>query len=384
MSALRSAAFILANDVFHPHCSPSRLPTADIFRPNGTSPFDVATGAVSVTVTSSGPVVWEVQQVFADWASQTVRLFAGSSTIEFEYDLGAVPFADGQGKEIVSRFTASAIASNGTWISDSNGRDSQVRVRAHRRSFVYNASYEPVAGEFVPVNLFTSLADAKTQLSIAVDRSQAGASLADGSLELMIQRRILHDDSRGVGEPLNETGLDGRGLRLRGVHRVEISPAAAGAERMRAMSGHALFGAHLQFAQNTAASPAAWVAANRASYSALRAPLPANLHVVTLHAQSPTMALLRIAHMRAVGEGALAAPASVDLATMFAAFTIQSAEEMILTGTIPLTSAPVSTFQTRDGRNVTLPVVYPAPAGPALTITLSAMQIRTFRCQIAY
>jgi hypothetical protein len=88
--------------------------------------------------------------------------------------------------------------------------------------------------------------------------------------------------------------------------------------------------------------------------------------------------------MLAVGEGALSAPASVDLATLFSAFRIVSAEEMILPGTVALTSAPVSTFLTRGGENFTLPVIDPAPAGPGLTITLSAMQIRTFRCQIAY
>jgi lysosomal alpha-mannosidase len=356
---------------------------AYIFRPNNTVAFNVAAGPVALTVVSSGPVVWEARQVFADWASQTVRLWAGSSTLEFEYDIGPIPFADGLGKEIVSRFTASAIASAKTWTSDSNGRDAQVRVRDHRRSFNYQV-YEPVAGNFVPVNLFTALADSKLQMSIAVDRSQAGASLMDGALELMIHRRILADDSRGVGEPHNETGLDGKGLRVRGVHRVEIAPAAAANERLRAMAGHSLFREHLQFAANKAASPAAYIAANKVTYSMLAKPLPANLHVVTLHAQSPTMALVRIAHMLAVGEGALSAPASVDLATLFSAFRIVSAEEMILPGTVALTSAPVSTFLTRGGENFTLPVIDPAPAGPGLTITLSAMQIRTFRCQIAY
>jgi hypothetical protein len=231
---------------------------------------------------------------------------------------------------------------------------------------------------------FTALSDSALQMSIAVDRSQAGASLLDGSLELMVHRRILADDNRGVGEPHNETGLDGKGLRVRGVHRLDLSPAAAAAERLRTVAGHMLFREHLQFATNKAASPAAWVAANKASYSMLRAPLPANLHVVTLHAQSPTMALLRVAHMFAAGEGALAAPVSVDLATMFAAFTIVAAEEMILPGTVALTSAPVSTFTTRAGTNYSLPVIPAAPAGPGLTVTLDVMQIRTFRCQIAY
>jgi hypothetical protein len=33
---------------------------------------------------------------------------------------------------------------------------------------------------------------------------QGGASLIDGQIELMMQRAMLKDDSRGVGEALNE------------------------------------------------------------------------------------------------------------------------------------------------------------------------------------
>ena len=38
------------------------------------------------------------------------------------------------------------------------------------------------------------------------DRSQGGTSLTDGDVMLMIHRRILHDDHRGVEEALNEKG----------------------------------------------------------------------------------------------------------------------------------------------------------------------------------
>jgi len=38
------------------------------------------------------------------------------------------------------------------------------------------------------------------------DRTQGGSSLNPGEIELMIQRRILHDDNRGVDQALNETG----------------------------------------------------------------------------------------------------------------------------------------------------------------------------------
>ncbi len=38
------------------------------------------------------------------------------------------------------------------------------------------------------------------------DRSQGGSSLNSGEVEIMIHRRLIKDDDRGVGEPLNETG----------------------------------------------------------------------------------------------------------------------------------------------------------------------------------
>ena len=44
------------------------------------------------------------------------------------------------------------------------------------------------------------------QISVLTDRSQGCASLQDGSIECMVHRRLLDDDYRGVGEPLNETG----------------------------------------------------------------------------------------------------------------------------------------------------------------------------------
>lgn len=57
------------------------------------------------------------------------------------------------------------------------------------------------------------------------DRAQGGASLAAGALELMLHRRTLLDDQRGVAEALNETECGCRdcacaGLIARGVHRV--------------------------------------------------------------------------------------------------------------------------------------------------------------------
>lgn len=40
------------------------------------------------------------------------------------------------------------------------------------------------------------------------DRAQGGASIYAGEVELLIHRRLLYDDNRGVGEPLNELGIN--------------------------------------------------------------------------------------------------------------------------------------------------------------------------------
>jgi hypothetical protein len=58
---------------------------------------------------------------------------------------------------------------------------------------------------YFPVNAATYINDSTAQLTVVVDRSQGAASLGSGQLEIMVHRRLLYDDSRGVGEPLNET-----------------------------------------------------------------------------------------------------------------------------------------------------------------------------------
>ena len=61
----------------------------------------------------------------------------------------------------------------------------------------------------------------KELFTVLNDRSQAGASVHDGDLELMIQRRNFLDDKKGLKEGANEE-LKGKGVQVRTKHLVYV------------------------------------------------------------------------------------------------------------------------------------------------------------------
>jgi len=119
------------------------------------------------------------------------------------------------GKEITINFYSPEIATNQTFYTDSNGLEMQQRILNYRPTWEVNIT-EPMAGNYFPVNsaIYIQDVNAGKRMTILNDRSQGGSGMRTGEIELMIQRRILHDDNRGVGEPLNETDPDGQGIRL--------------------------------------------------------------------------------------------------------------------------------------------------------------------------
>ena len=68
-----------------------------------------------------------------------------SPVIQFEWTVGHIPEDDGQGKEIIVRYS-SDIASNAAFYTDSNGRELQRRVRNQRPSWQWQPT-EIVAGK---------------------------------------------------------------------------------------------------------------------------------------------------------------------------------------------------------------------------------------------
>jgi len=62
-----------------------------------------------------------------------------------------------------------------------------------------------VVGNIYPVNAAMYLQDALASMAMVIDDRSQGGALLHGALELMVQRRNVADDDKGVAEPLNET-----------------------------------------------------------------------------------------------------------------------------------------------------------------------------------
>jgi len=63
-----------------------------------------------------------------------------------------------------------------------------------------------VAGNYYPINSHIRIRDSQSgkNLTVLTDRSVGGGVINKGEIELLLHRRLLEDDDRGVLEPLNE------------------------------------------------------------------------------------------------------------------------------------------------------------------------------------
>lgn len=284
----------------------------------------------------------EIRTSFKEtWLKQVTRIQKGLPFIEVEYQVGPIPIDDGRGKEIVTKF-ATSISNNATFYTDSNGREFLERRRDYRPSWPLKV-YEQVAGNYYPVNAAIYIEDQNASLAILVDRTQAGGSLVDGSVELMAQRRTLADDARGVAEPMNETdgGVTpyppfgkaeryGKGVVIRGKYRIMVGSGLSGASLARSQMDEA-FSEPLMFVGS--APSHAEVPFQVHSFSVLQSSLPPNVMLITFKKLKNDEYMVRLGHQYSIGEDeSLSAPVEVDLSLLLAGFQVKTAVEVTLTG----------------------------------------------------
>lgn len=201
-------------------------PGAYTFRPNTSEPYLLDKPILYKMYKRKNGALIEIHQKWSDWLWQTIRVDAKKNYIEFDYVVGPIPLVNyAIGREVVTRYISN-MSHNGVFMTDSNGRQLMSRRRLKTREpEQLGGSFYPVVSTLMLKNLSNSTRPSKNSadlLAILVDRAQAGTSLNEGQLELLIHRRQTVDDNWGVGEALNEPGEDGRGLVTRGRHRLYL------------------------------------------------------------------------------------------------------------------------------------------------------------------
>jgi hypothetical protein len=143
----------------------------------------------------------------------TTRDYVQDYGFMIETQIDSISIEDGTGKEVTLNLKTDN-NNNFMFFTDSMGLEEQKRIINFRPAWNLTV-FEPAAGNYYPINSFIRIQDVKTNGSITVltDRTQGGSVLREGEIEIMIHRRLLTDDWRGVEEPLNETDADGEGLR---------------------------------------------------------------------------------------------------------------------------------------------------------------------------
>jgi len=378
---------------------------AYIFRPVGTEARLIE--AVATTTFYDGGVVQAVRQSISPWLSQTIRLGAKDRHLEFHWTVGSIPIDDNNGKEVITRFT-SDLASDNTWYTDSNGREMIQRIYNERPTYNLTVT-EPVAGNYYPINAAIFVKDSKRQLTILTDRPQGGASLNNGALELMIHRRLLRDDQKGVAENLNETEFitydfdgafcqfprrHGVGLTVSGVHYLLLDVPQNAAETWRPLHNRFWRSPIISFT-TVPGSILDWSSKHILS-SSNSIDLPLNVDVASLYATGGGTALLRLAHAFAIGEDdTLAQPVKVSILSLFPGVNITSAVEVSLTGNQlkselekrrqrPKTARSFEVVEKGVGIESDWPAAKGRPMSELLNdevdvVTINPMEIRTFQ-----
>jgi len=351
---------------------------AYVFRPNGTDPIPISTQVMASLV--QGIEVQEVHQTFSDWSSQVYRLYKGSRHIEVEWTVGHIPISDNVGKEVISRYVTN-LATQSTFYTDANGREILKRVRDFRPTWSFTQT-EPVAGNYYPINSRIYIQDTakNVQLTVLTDRSLGGGSIQDGEIELLIHRRLLNDDSFGVGEPLNEPGLDGMGLYARGKHYILVDSIPHSVMMHRDMAQRLFMETHVSYVASML-DPGTYSKQYRTTWSGLKRALPPNVHLLTLEQWHSGAFLLRLEHFYAKNEDpALSQPASVVLKDLFVPWTIERIDEVTLGANELLANATRLQWNVANyGRTRADMKSFVTPIDPAtLTVVLQPMQIRTF------
>lgn len=349
-----------------------------IFRPLNNTPTSVNYFMPVKSYIVKGPLVQEIHQVFCPWVTQVVRLYKSYNFAEVEWTVGSIPIHDNKGKEVIVSYQ-SDLKTNKLFYTDANGRQIMERKLNYRPTWTLKNS-EPVAGNYYPVNTKIFLKDVNkdVQFTILTDRSQGGTSLKDGQVELMLHRRLLYDDGRGVGEPLNETGIDGHGLIIRGKQYLYIDTKGNSTIFHRQQAIENFLHPTIAFSE-LKMTPKEWETKFNTDWAAMKTSLPGNLNLLTLQQWSKDTLLLRLEHVFEKDESTFSKPVTISLKNLFIHFNITAVEELVLGANLKLSD--LHRLQWKSDGDIANNPYFKKQEG--LDVTLLPMEIKTFAVTIS-
>lgn len=306
------------------------------------------TGAVRILITS-GPIASDVTVIYGPFLAHTVRVYNTKTELDqaiyIENDIDFEPAPKNRETELFMRIMTDI--ENGEvpeFYSDLNGFQFQRRRKVPAIG---------VEGNYFPITSAAFIQDRRLRMTLLTTHAQGAASLEPGHLEVMIDRRTLYDDYRGMGEGV----VDSRLTRHQYWLMLEDIHAGGGGEPEAAeyqvaslfanhMSNALNYPANLYFIERSDDSPK--LALNR-HVLLLAKPFPCDMHLMTLRSQTdpdmplfPARSALMVLHRQGyscrVGD-ATAAMAECSASTnrlngvnLFSRLKVSSMTSTLLTG----------------------------------------------------
>ncbi|KAH3844392.1 hypothetical protein DPMN_086650 [Dreissena polymorpha] len=180
----------------------SRGSGAYIFFPSG--PASDIVQPVPIIRVVEGPFYSEVQVVFYCMYHRA-RLYnhpglqGRNLLIQNTLNMFALNMRD---KEPIMRISTDLLNERGTFFTDQNGFQF-----IQRKRHPTDVNYQNIERNYYPMTTMAFLQDSMTRVTLHSGQSLGVASLEKGWLEVMLDRQLLYDDGRGLGEGISDNKL---------------------------------------------------------------------------------------------------------------------------------------------------------------------------------
>ncbi|PIO23856.1 hypothetical protein AB205_0171750, partial [Aquarana catesbeiana] len=166
---------------------------AYLFLPDGDAKQYTPKDPPVVRITE-GPFFSEVTCLFQH-VQQTMRLYNLPGTEGLSLDVSSIiDIRDHVNKEIAMRLSTD-IQSGDTFYTDINGF--QIQTRKFFKKL-------PLQANFYPMPVMAYIQDEKSRLTLHTSQALGVSSLKSGQLEVIMDRRLMQDDNRGLGQGLKD------------------------------------------------------------------------------------------------------------------------------------------------------------------------------------